>query len=133
MRQIFFYVLGGTLAIAILAWAIYMVGRAIAEVVRDWKLGKELDQIQNESEARRIQRRKAEEARLATGCEHDFTEVGIGLPPNVCRKCGMEKVRTSTLCDHIWRVKPGAAPYSECEHCGKIYRPSPHATDQSPA
>jgi ribosomal protein L32 len=133
MREIFFYVLGGTLAIALSAWALYMLGRAIVEVFRDRKLARELDEIQSESESRRQKRRQAQEDRLATGCDHDFSAVGIGLPPNVCRKCGLEKEKTSTLCDHVWRVKSGASPYSECERCGKVYRPVPHASDQNPA
>lgn len=129
MRQLFFYVLAGSLVAAVAAWALYMLGRAITELFGDWKLGRELDQLEAESAARRKQRQEALEMRLASGCEHDFTSGAIGLPPNVCSKCGLEKEKPAGLCDHVWRVKEGPIPYSQCELCDKIYRPTPHSSD----
>ena len=129
MRELFFYILGGCLVIAAAGWGLYMIGQALMQVLNDWKLSRELDQLEAEGVSRREKRKQSQIERLANGCEHDFTEGAIGLPPNVCRKCGLEREKPSGLCDHVWRVVPGAAPYSKCERCDKIYRPLPHATD----
>ena len=129
MRHVFFYFLVGSLLVALAAWAFYMLGRAFNDLWLDWKLGRELDELQSESASRRQQRHTAGEQRLASGCEHDFNAGAIGLPPNVCAKCGLEKVKPTGLCDHVWRVKPGPVPSSECEHCGKIYHPLQPAPD----
>lgn len=129
MRQLFFYVLAGTLVIAVVAWALYMLGQALAQVFNDWRLGRELDQLEAETASRRAKRKEASAKRLANGCDHDFASGAIGLPPNVCAKCGIEKEKPTGLCDHVWRVKPGPVPSSECEHCGKIYSPLSQSTD----
>ena len=129
MRQLFFYILGGCLVVAAAGWGLYLIGQAIMQVVNDWKLGRELDELESQSASRRDQRKQSQLERLANGCEHDFSGGAIGLPPHVCRKCGLEKDKPAGLCDHVWQVKAGAVPSSECERCGKIYRAMPHASD----
>jgi hypothetical protein len=131
MRELFFYVLGGVLVIAAAGWGLYMIGRAVMQVIGDWKLGRELDELESEGESRREKRKLAQIERLANGCDHDFSSGAIGLPPNVCHKCGVEKEKPSGLCDHVWRVVPGAVPYSQCERCDKIYKPLPHVSDST--
>lgn len=124
MKQLFFYVCGGVVALGVVVWALYMIGEALAHVYRDWRLGKELDELQSAGAARREQRRLANEQRLANGCQHDFQSAAVvGLPPGVCLKCGLEKEKPTGGCDHAWRVKPGAVPSSACEKCGKQHRP----------
>ena len=123
MKEIFFYFFGGVLTIAVAVWALYMLWDAFAQMVKDWRLGRELDQLESEGSARREQRRAANEKRLANNCEHDFVSGAVGLPPGVCAKCGLEKDKPTGGCDHIWRVKQGAVPSSFCEKCGKVYNP----------
>jgi ribosomal protein L32 len=123
MKQLFFYVGGGLIAVAIVAWAVYMVWDAMLQIFRDWRLGRELDQLESEGASRREQRRAANEQRLATGCNHDFAGGAVGLPPGVCAKCGIQKEKPTGGCDHIWRVKSGPVPSSVCEKCGKVYNP----------
>lgn len=123
MKQIFFYVCGGLLAFGLIGWALYMVWEALVEVFKDWRLGRELHQLESESAARREQRRLQNEKRLANGCDHDFRGGAVGLPPDVCAKCGLAQEKPSGACDHIWRVKPGPVPSSACEKCGKLYSP----------
>jgi ribosomal protein L32 len=123
MRHIFFYVCGVLLALGICGWALYMLWDALVEVFNDWRLGRELNQLEAESVARRQQRRILNEQRLATGCTHDFLGGAVGLPPGVCAKCGLAEEKPSGACDHVWRVKPGPVPSSECEKCGKQYSP----------
>jgi hypothetical protein len=123
MRQLFFYVMGGLVVVSLASWALYMLGRAIAQVFGDWRLGRELDELEAQGALRRQQRQHSQEQRLATGCEHNFEAGAIGLPPNVCAKCGLERVKPSGACDHVWRVQAGPVPASQCERCGKIYHP----------
>jgi ribosomal protein L32 len=123
MKQIFFYVCGGMLAIAVVFWGLYMLWDALVEVFSDWRLGRELNQLESESAMRREQRRQLNEKRLANGCEHDFRSGAVGLPPHVCTRCGLEEDKPTGGCDHVWRVKPGPVPSSVCEKCGKVYSP----------
>ena len=123
MKELFFFVAGGIVAVGIVGWALYMVGNALTQVFRDWRLGKELDELESQSSSRRDERRLANEQRLATGCEHDFCSGAVGLPPGVCAKCGMEKDKSTGGCDHVWRVKSGPVPSSACEKCNKLYSP----------
>ncbi|MGE0756546.1 MAG: hypothetical protein AB7F89_04710 [Pirellulaceae bacterium] len=129
MREFFFYALAGTLTVVLAGWALYMLGRALAQLLSDWRLGRELDELEADGAARREKRQQQLEQRLANGCEHDFASGAIGLPPEVCIKCGLEKNKPSGPCDHIWRVKSGAVPTSSCEICGKIYHPLQPAPD----
>ncbi len=123
MKQIFFYTAGGLLAVGIAVWAMYMIWEAFIQVFNDWRLGRELNELESQSAARREQRRLANEQRLATDCIHDFGGGAVGLPPGVCTKCGLEKEKPTGGCDHVWRVKPGPVPSSVCEKCGKLYNP----------
>jgi ribosomal protein L32 len=123
MKQIFFYVCGGLLTIGLAGWALYMIWEALAQLFQDWRLGRELSQLESESMSRREQRRLANEKRLATGCDHSFHSGAVGLPPDVCARCGMAREKPTGSCDHVWRVKPGAVPSSACEKCGKVYNP----------
>jgi hypothetical protein len=67
----------------------------------------------------REQRRLENEQRLATGCEHDFEAHGLGLPPDVCCKCGMEREKPTGPCDHVWKLSDDGVPGSTCEKCGE--------------
>lgn len=118
MRKVFFLsiLIGGGLAgVAYYLWLVF------SALYRDWLLGRGVDQIRAESEARREQRRAEAARRLDTGCAHAFSEAFVGLPPHVCHKCGLEQTRPSGPCDHVWKLVPDAAPYSYCEKCGKRY------------
>jgi hypothetical protein len=121
MRQYFFFAILLLVPVAIAAWFLYALGRSFVAMYDDWKLGKELDQLQASSEARRRQRQLDGEQRLATGCEHDFEAHVSGLPPGVCSQCGLEREKPPGPCDHVWRLGEGAIPNSRCEKCGKTY------------
>ena len=123
MKNFFFYAFGGVVGVGLLVWGLYMIWDALVQVYRDWRLGRELDQIQSESASRREQKRLQNEQRLANGCEHNFDGGVVGMPPGACSKCGIEKDKPTGGCDHRWRVKPGAVPNSVCEKCGKTYNP----------
>lgn len=118
MRKVFFLsiLIGGALAAVV-----YYLWLVVSTLYRDWAMGRGVDQLRAESEARREQRRVEAARRLDTGCDHDFDETFAGLPPNVCYKCGLERVRPSGPCDHVWKLVPDATPYSYCEKCGKRY------------
>ena len=102
-------------------WFLFALGRSVFEMFQDWRLGKELDELQAQSASRREQKRRENEARLENGCDHDFETDVFGFPPNVCGKCGLEKEKPPGSCDHIWRAGTGAIPNSTCEICGKVY------------
>jgi hypothetical protein len=123
MRSFLFYAMAGSLAAILAGWTLWMIGRAFYQLLSDWKLGKELDELQADTAARRQRKQESLARRLASGCDHDFTTGAAGLPPDACSKCGIEKDRPDGLCDHVWRVRPGAAPSSVCEQCGKVYQP----------
>ncbi len=118
MRKFFFLsvLIGG--ALAGIVYYVYLVASAL---YRDWLMGRHVDQIQAESQARREQRRAEAARRLDTGCDHEFGETFAGLPPTACHKCGLEEARPAGPCDHRWILVPGAVPYSYCEKCGKRY------------
>src|SRR5262245_45150833 len=67
MRQVFFYFLLGSLVVAVFVWALYMLGRDFGDLWKDWKLGRELDDLQAQSATRRKQRQEAGQQRLANG------------------------------------------------------------------
>jgi hypothetical protein len=121
MRQYFFIGVAVMIPLAILGWFIYALGRGFLSMYEDWKLGKDLDQLQAEAEGRREQKRLENEQRLANGCEHDFDSHIYGLPSGVCGKCGLEREKPTGACDHVWRLQQGAVPSSECEKCGRTY------------
>jgi hypothetical protein len=118
MRQLFF---GGILAFGVIAGIIYVLWTIVSTLYRDWDLGRDVDQIKAESDKRRQERRAKDEARLANGCDHDFTEMLGGFPPNTCRKCGIERERPAGPCDHQWEYRNEAVPCSYCKKCGQRY------------
>jgi hypothetical protein len=94
---------------------------------QDWQLGREVSQLQSESNARQRRLEQASLVRLDNGCDHDFDTGAYGLPEGVCRKCGLAREKPTGPCDHVWRVKAGAVPGSVCDKCGKT-----HATTSQP-
>ncbi len=122
MRQYFF---GGILAFGVIAGIIYVFWTIISTMYHDWVLGRDVDVIKAESEERRAQRRAEAQARLENGCDHDFTEMFGGYPPDTCRKCGLERQRPKGPCDHTWEFHPEGVPNSVCKKCSKRFV-SPH-------
>ena len=124
MRQYFFYGIGALVLLVFVGWFLYAVGKALYTLFDDWRLGKELDELEAQVGSRREQRQLDNQERLDNGCEHDFDEHVIGFPPDVCSKCGLEREKPSDPCDHIWRLQKGAVPVSTCEKCGKTHNPA---------
>ena len=118
MRQLFFV---GILVAGLIAGVLYVLWTILASLYHDWSLGRGVDKIQEESDARRRQRRQEDEARLDNGCEHDFSEGFGGFPPDTCHRCGLQRQRPSGPCDHVWKFANEAVPCSNCEKCGKKY------------
>jgi hypothetical protein len=118
VRKFFFLsiLIGGALA-----GIVYYLWLVVSALYRDWLMGRDVEQIQAESAARREQRRLEAARRLDTGCDHRFGEAFAGLPPNACHKCGLEQTRPPGPCDHVWTLVPDAVPYSYCAKCGKRY------------
>jgi hypothetical protein len=121
MKQYFLYALALIVPLVLAGWILFVVGRALLSMLQDHQLGKELDQLKAGAEMRRQQRREENARRLANGCEHDFASPAFGLPPQACRKCGIEKERPVGQCDHAWKMRKGAVPGSDCEKCGRTY------------
>jgi len=121
MREYFFLGAAVAIPLVILGAFLWAFGKAIFSLFTDWRLGKELDELTQQSEARRDEKRRANEQRLDTGCDHDFESGAFGLPPNACRNCGLEKEKSTGPCDHVWRVEQGPVPRSTCEKCGRKY------------
>jgi hypothetical protein len=107
-----------------LATFLYMVGQSLYSLYSDWRLGKDIESLRAESEAKREAKRLENERRLNNGCQHAFGEGFGGFPPNACPKCGLEKERPAGGCDHVWRRSHEAIPSSCCEKCGKKYQDS---------
>jgi hypothetical protein len=124
MKQFFFYGVAIVIPLTIVAWFVYAVGRSLWTVFEDWRLGRELNQIEAESASRRQRRREENAQRLDNGCEHDFEHHSFGFPSGVCSRCGLEQEKPKGACDHVWRLKPGAVPSSFCEKCGRTYDPA---------
>jgi hypothetical protein len=127
MKQYFLYILGLLVPLIIVGWFLYLVGRAFYSLYQDRQLNKELDELQAGAEARRQERARENERRLANGCTHDFESPAFGLPPQVCRKCGLEREKPAEACDHVWKLRMDAISSSYCEKCGKKYRAADHA------
>jgi len=124
MKQYFLYAIAALIPMAIGGWFLWSLGRAFLTMFEDWRLGKELDELQAQSESRREQERLNNEKRLDNGCEHRFDDQVFGLPRGVCGKCGIEQQKPTGPCDHVWRLEKGAVPSSTCEVCGKKYAPA---------
>ena len=121
MRQYFFWAMAIFIPTAIGCGLLWTVGKAVVSLFKDWRLGKELDQLERESAARRESKRQSREQRLANGCDHDFGAGAHGIPENACSKCGLERDKPAGLCDHVWRIEQGPVLRSACERCGKTY------------
>lgn len=123
MKNLFFLGVAVCVPLAILGWILYAYGKFFVSLFMGWRLGRELDTIQAESESRREKRKQEAAARLENGCEHAF-DSAFGFPDGVCPKCGLAKTRPTGPCDHVWRRVPGPSPAAQCENCGKQYKPS---------
>ena len=121
MKQYFLYAIALLIPLAILGWFLFALGKAFASLYEDWKLGKELDELQDQAASRHQQLQLGREQRLAKGCQHEFDLPVFGMPPNVCGKCGLEREKPAGSCDHVWRLGKGAVPNSYCERCGKLH------------
>jgi hypothetical protein len=118
MRKFFFLsvvIVGGLSAVAYLAWSV------IATLYRDWQMGKDVDKIKAESEARRKERKEEAVRRLDNGCDHSFGEAFAGFPADACYKCGLERERPTGSCDHVWRLANEPVPCSYCDKCRRKY------------
>ena len=121
MKQWFMLALIAVIPLAILAGLTYGFAKWVVQVVQEWRLGYELDQIREYSEASRQRGPETKAARLENGCDHAF-DTGVGFPPGVCPKCGLTRERPLGSCDHIWERAEGNVPGSVCRQCGKVYR-----------
>ena len=123
MRQYVLYAMAVIFPVSLTVWFFWLLGKSFVQMFHDWKLEKELVDIQSQSEAHRRELQRINVERLDNGCDHDFESVGHGLPLNACCKCGLEKEKPKGPCDHVWKARPGSAPSSDCEKCGKPYSP----------
>ena len=121
MREYFFWGVAICVPLVIIGAFLWAFGKALLSLFSDWKLGRDLDELERHGATRREQQRQANVERLDTGCDHDFESGSFGLPPNVCRSCGLEQEKPTGACDHVWRTEEGSVPRSSCEKCGKKY------------
>ena len=118
--KFFLYLLVGLIGLVV-AYFMFMVLRAIYLTIMEIITGRELDRLAEEFSERREQQLHTAQSRLSNGCDHEFDDDGGTLPPDVCRKCGLERNRPEDECDHIWKRLPGIIPQSACKVCGKKY------------
>jgi len=109
------------LIMGVVSGLIYYTWSVISSLYRDWELGRDVDQIQEESRERRKQREEEARRRLDNGCDHVFDEAVTGMPPNTCHRCGIERVRPAGPCDHVWQQAMEPIPCSYCEQCSKKF------------
>ena len=121
MRGAFFMWLGVGLVLLILGYFVIVVLKAFYEVAMDLRSRRELNQLAEEYANKRDQRQRESRARLDTGCAHVFDDDGGALPPDVCRICGMARVKPPGPCDHRWEKIPGIVPQSKCTLCGETF------------
>lgn len=120
MKQYFLFIVCGMLIGALVLYFLWSLLRACWSLYEDWRLGQDLDELERESEQRRLDREQAAAKRLDNGCDHDFDNSAFGaFPEGVCRKCGLANVRPPGFCDHVWRRKAGSEVGSICEKCGR--------------
>jgi hypothetical protein len=97
---------------------LWLCAHSVYSAFAGWREKRDLAQLQAEYRARR----KENALRLGNGCDHQYTESSAdGLPPDVCRKCGLSRQKPPGDCDHVWRVVPKLVPTSRCEKCGQTY------------
>jgi hypothetical protein len=123
VKQSFLFALLMLVPVAIIVVLLWCFAKYLWTLVTDRKLYKELDELEAGAEARQEKKKLDNEKRLDNGCDHTF-DGAIGFPPDVCPKCGLEREKPKGLCDHVWRLGEGAAPFSYCERCNKQYRPA---------
>lgn len=126
------YFLLGILILGVLSGLVYLLWSVVTALYQDWLMGREVPQIQSESQMRRRQREEEAARRLDNGCAHEFDAALGGFPPDTCHKCGLERLRPYGACDHVWRASRDAVASSYCEHCGKRFV-SPNVTLRDPA
>ncbi len=123
MKQWFMLGLILFVPVGILIALLYSFGRFLVTLVTDWRLYRELDELEAEGEARREKKVQENVERLDNGCDHSFGGA-MGFPPDVCAKCGLSKEKPTGACDHVWRRAEGPVPQCYCETCRKQYRPN---------
>ncbi len=121
IKTYFFYGIFGFVAFAIVGYFLFHLGKALLGMFSDWRLHRELDELQADGEARRQAKTEANRKRLDNGCDHDFDGALGGFPQGVCHKCGLAKDKPTGTCDHVWRAVDGPIPNSTCEKCGRSY------------
>lgn len=117
MKEYFFLFVGGGVLLAILGLGIWQVLKACYVVYQDWRLGKELDQLEAEHTRTLADRQAAGATRLANGCQHVFQWSAGAEPLHICSKCGLEEHRPDGDCDHIWHQGGGTVPNAYCAVC----------------
>ena len=130
MRQNYFL---AVLVFAALAGVLYFVWLVLVSVYRHWQLTKDVSAIKASNASRRREKEEASQKRLDNGCEHAFGESIGGLPPDTCRKCGLQRQRPRGPCDHIWELANEPVPCSYCKTCGKKYARSHAGQSANPS
>ncbi|MEE3368541.1 MAG: hypothetical protein VX346_04265 [Planctomycetota bacterium] len=136
MRNIILLSILAGAGLALVAYFVWLVIRALYEVYRSWRLGQELVALQSEVTDWRTRRATANQERLNTGCKHQFEDGPGALYRRVCRHCGLEAERTSEECDHRWRQLASPIPRSTCDACGQEIEGAlgiPHSHDLAAA
>lgn len=121
MRQFGLLIIVGALLAGTLGTLMYHFVRSIMTMVEDRKTKKELEQLVQNSETRREEKRRQNKERLDNGCDHLWGAMITGFPTNACRKCGLEQERPQGHCDHEWQIEMASVPYGFCRKCNKRY------------
>jgi hypothetical protein len=116
------YLLIGIGLLGIVGGVLYVLWLTVSQLYRDWRLGREVEEIRAASAEMRRKRREQAAKRLDNGCDHVFDQGYGEFPPNVCARCGLEKTKPSGPCDHQWQRQDGNTPGSYCTKCGKQFR-----------
>ena len=123
MRQYVLYAMAVIFPVSLTIWFLWLLGKSVLQLVGDWRLEKELVEIEEQTAAHQEERARINTKRLDNGCEHDFENAGHGLPLNACWKCGIVSEKPKGPCDHVWKAILGSIPKGVCEKCGKPYSP----------
>jgi hypothetical protein len=118
-----YFLFGAALLIPLMfvSWFLFLLCKSLYGMFQDWRLNRELDQLQSEASGRREALAESNRVRLDNGCEHDFDTGAHGMPPETCRTCGLERAKPLGTCDHVWVINPGPVPVSACKKCGRKY------------
>lgn len=112
----------GVGVLGIVGGVVYILWLTASQLYRDWRIGREVDEIRAASAELRRKRRDDAAKRLDNGCDHVFDQGYGEFPPDVCARCGIQQTRPAGICDHHWQRQDGNAPGSYCTKCGKPYR-----------